>query len=324
MNDKLTKFKKVIRSANYDNTYKMAWAKSLVEIASLHSNFDTEVVIEFDEISKCFFKYYWNQTIFFNLVQGSNIKKPPLILQIVQRVIDSYFDFNGSKMPIMFERVQDTIFAKELNAKYLNAIQKISNVLKTDVSWRFLYLNRETLDLYIYEKKNDYLLINGSFVKELKENQIDLFELINYRWGLILETFNSSPRINKKVKIIDDRDIKRNSLVKFKKYLDLENPQHICSICGKVIPDNELSIDHVIPWSYLFSDDLWNLIYVHRGCNSCKNNRIPTDAEILKLKKRNFDLLKKAQVLNYKDKAIDELEMAIEHDYVDKFWMGCK
>ena len=30
------------------------------------------------------FKYYWDQTIFFNLEQGSNLKKRPTIIQIVK------------------------------------------------------------------------------------------------------------------------------------------------------------------------------------------------------------------------------------------------
>ena len=30
------------------------------------------------------------------------------------------------------------------------------------------------------------------------------------------------------------------------------------------IPSGELSVDHVIPWSYMFEDDLWNLVYVKK------------------------------------------------------------
>lgn len=36
---------------------------------------------------------------------------------------------------------------------------------------------------------------------------------------LILETFNISPRINRKVKIIDEQDVKKTTLNKLKKYL---------------------------------------------------------------------------------------------------------
>ncbi len=158
----------------------------------------------------------------------------------------------------------------------------------------------------------------------MQENCEDLFDLINYRWGMILETFNTAPRINKKVKIIDEQAIKRNSLSKFKKYLDVENPTRKCFLCGKEIKEEELSIDHVVPWSYLYSDDLWNLVYVHKSCNSTKNNVIPLEVEIIKLEERNKEMLQELKQQGKQDKIMDELELAIEKNYVRKFWIGCK
>ena len=57
---------------------------------------------------------------------------------------------------------------------------------------------------------------------------------------------NSSLRISKKVRGTEREDIKRKSLSKFKKYLDLENPNHICFHTGQIIDPKNLSIDHVI------------------------------------------------------------------------------
>ena len=110
----------------------------------------------------------------------------------------------------------------------------------------------------------------------------------------------------------------------FKKYLDVENPERICFICGKHIDNKELAIDHVIPWSYLYSDDLWNLVYVHKSCNSRKSNIIPLKEDVKKLEDRNEKLLKKLRDKGMKGKILDELDFAIKKDYVYKFWMGCK
>ena len=127
-----------------------------------------------------------------------------------------------------------------------------------------------------------------------------------------------------KVKIIDEHDVKRSSLSKFKEYLDIENPQRICFICGKHIDNPELSIDHVIPWSYLYSDDLWNLVYVHKSCNSSKSNIIPLKEDIQKLKDRNKRLLQKLEEKDVNSKIVNELDLSIQKDYVNKFWIGCK
>ena len=120
------------------------------------------------------------------------------------------------------------------------------------------------------------------------------------------------------------------ALTFFDKFLDYENEGHVCFICGKKIPSEELSRDHVIPWSYMYSDDLWNLVYVHKGCNSSKSNATPTIDEINKLKERNLKLQSELHEVwqdafgNKNAKILQEFDYAIEHDYVDKFYLGCR
>ena len=116
----------------------------------------------------------------------------------------------------------------------------------------------------------------------------------------------------------------RSSLAKFKKYLDIENPSHVCFFTGKEIPDASLSIDHVLPWSYLFSDDLWNLVYVDKSYNSVKGNKIPSGEEIGLLKARNKELHRLLCASGRKDKQTEELRLSIDNDLVGKFWVGCK
>lgn len=325
MINKLDLFKQIVREGNYDNTYKMAWARSLVEIASEVSLDGDSEIITLKQIAEKFIKYYWDQTIFFDLIQGSNPKKPPVILTLVKNLISEYYKLVENKMPELFGKIVDSILRKGLSDKYNKTVGQVASVLKNDVSWRFLFLNDKYHDeIYAYNKGDDALVIGTDLLKELHGNEQDLYDLINYRWGLILETFNSSPRINKKVKIMEEREVKRNSLVRFKKYLDLENEEHDCFICGKKIIDNQLSIDHVIPWSYMYSDDIWNLVYVHKSCNSKKTNRIPDKEAVDKLKERNIKLLDKMVNARVTKKVVDELALANERDYVNKFWIGSK
>lgn len=318
------RFTKIVRECNYDNTYKMAWGKSLVEICSSAPLQDMEIKITLKEIAHKFLKYYWNQTIFFDLVQGSNLNKPPVILTLVKSLIKKYYEAINKKQPEVFEKVEDRFQNIGLKSDYEKTLISIARILKNDVSWRFDNLNDNTDKLYKYEQNNDYLLISNTNAQILKDNEQDLYDLINYRWSLILECFNSSPRINKKVRIIDERNIKRSSLTKFKTYLDMENPNHYCFVCGKQTDTKELAIDHVIPWSYMYSDDLWNLVYVCQHCNSIKSNVIPSKNQIERLKERNNKLLNSLEKNNVSNKITDELKLAIEKDYVNKFWNGCK
>jgi len=58
----------------------------------------------------------------------------------------------------------------------------------------------------------------------------------------------------------------------------------------------DLSIDFVIPWFYLYSDDLWNLVYAHKGCDSMKSNIVPDEEITKRLQQRNESLLKLIEV----------------------------
>jgi hypothetical protein len=299
----------VIRSGDMQNTYKTAWIRAIVEICSLEEGAGT---IHFDQISRKMFGYYWNQTIFFGLEQSPNPNKRPKIYQIVVDAINTYQREFGAK-PEWFTRIEHQLSIP---------VSRISPVLCSDVSWRFPKVGSDEYQIYDLDLQNRQLVIHQPEL--IRQHSDVLFDLINYRWTQKLEEFNHSPRISKKVRGTDRESMTRGSLAKFKKYLDMENPNHICFFTGKEIPDGSLSIDHVLPWSYLFSDDLWNLVYVDRSVNSAKGNKIPTKSEIASLKARNLRLLQSLSDAGKKDKQTEELKLAIENDLVSKFWIGCK
>ena len=131
------RFTKIIRECNYDNTYKMAWAKALVEICS-NISLDSEFIsISLREIADKFLKYYWNQTIFFDLMQGTNPLKPPVILSLVKDLINKYFSAIGKKQPEVYEKVEDRFEYIGLQKDYQKTLNQITRTLKQDVSWRF-------------------------------------------------------------------------------------------------------------------------------------------------------------------------------------------
>ena len=95
----------VIKNCSVDNTYKMGWGKSIIECCNETPN---EPNISFDRISLKMFKYYWNQTIFFDLQQSPNPINPPELYTYVKEVISSYQSDYGFK-PVLFDKVEDKI-----------------------------------------------------------------------------------------------------------------------------------------------------------------------------------------------------------------------
>ena len=299
----------LIREGEMENTYKMVWIRSIVESCVLDPK---KSLIHFDQLSEKIFGYYWNQTIYFGLKQCPNLNKLPKIYQIVLEEIERYRVKFGNK-PEWFSRVRNRVEVP---------LSDISNVLKTDVCWRFPKLNGKDFDIYDLNKKNRTIKVR--YPELIKEYSDILFELINYRWTQKLEEFNHSPRISKKVLGTDRERLRRGSLSKFREYLDLENPDRICFFTNNPLSDQELSIDHILPWSYMYSDDLWNLVYVERGYNSSKSNQIPNEDVILRLEQRNQRLLNQMNGKSVSSRHKEELESSIKNDLVRKFWVGCK
>ncbi len=61
----LKEFKRVIKECKYSNTYKMAWAKAIIELSSQHfTSKDEYVDLSLFDLATKMFKYYWDQTIF--------------------------------------------------------------------------------------------------------------------------------------------------------------------------------------------------------------------------------------------------------------------
>ena len=49
---------------------------------------------------------------------------------------------------------------------------------------------------------------------------------------------------------------------------------------GDILEQNDISLDHVIPWSFMYSDDIWNLVITSKSVNSKKSNSIPSEETI--------------------------------------------
>lgn len=309
MDDYIEQFAFLIRNGDMQNTYKASWARAIVDSCLFNSE---KSVFTFEELALKIFGYYWNQSIFFALEQSPNPNKRPEIHQIVLKEIDRYQQIYGSK-PEWFSKIEDRIDVP---------VDRISNVLNKDVCWRFSKVGKETYNIYDLSRKNR--TISVLYPELIYKHADTLFELINYRWAQKLEEFNHAPRISKKVLGTDRERIRRKSLKEFRKYLDLENPSRKCFYSGEPLSDSELSIDHVLPWSYLYSDDLWNLVYVDKSYNASKSNRIPNETQIERLELRNHRLLGLARAKYFMGKHIDELELSLQNDLVRKFWVGCK
>lgn len=318
MTDYIKHWIDVIENMNNENTYKLAWGRAILELVA-EKNTPGEMLIHFEQIAHKMLKYYWNQIFFFNLKQSPQRK--PVIVQETEKCIELVNSQRGNNAPIWFDKAEH-ILQKE-DVFYQKKIRKIATTLGHDVSWRFLKANNQEYNLYLLDRKAKTVYLPKHAVSDLKEYAFVLSQLLNYRWAQLLEKFNNSPRIALKVKGISDEKIRRHSLKKYKDILisQMENGQVKDFYTGYVLNVDDISVDHVIPWSYMYSDDLWNLVLTSKSMNSSKSNSMPSETVIRRLEDRNLKLIetfdKRSQ--NYLD-----LKIAIEQNYVQKFYLAYK
>lgn len=317
----INKWLKIIDEMQNDNTYKLAFGRALIENISFekYKVVEDKVIIDFDDISECMLKYYWNQIFYFNLKQAPQLNKEPVICKDTKVLIDLYKKNTNSAIPKWYdEAIADIIrFAPEI---YDKTIKHISKTLHEHVCWRFKIVGRSEVDIYDYAPKVSKIVFTKENAQLLKEYSTIIAKLLNYKWAQLLEKFNYAPKIANKVSSISDKKLRRNSLKKYRDALLLQySGKAIDFYTGEELSPDDVSVDHVIPWSFMYSDDIWNLVLTSKSHNSSKNNSIPDEQTIKKLKERNLKLLSIVSG-NFKD----DLEISIKNNYVDRFYYECK
>jgi len=320
MEEYLAKWIRIIEEMKNDNTYKTAWGNAIIECVCLneYSTHEDKIIMEQSDIANKMIKYYWNQTIFFGLSQG---KSPEIVRQVLE-MIDKYKD-EVSTYPEPWDRVEGFFYSNE---KYYKArISKILSNARVNVCPRFRNVSKgETLDIYEILDKERKLVFNYRNVQILREYANVLMKLFNYKWAQLLERFNTSPKITKKVNAAAERKIRRGNLTKYKDLLlkFYHNKDIRDFYTGEVLDKSDIQIDHVIPWSFIFSDDIWNLVVTKSTTNLEKSNRPPTEEEIKKLRIRNLELSKNLGEFQSGHKS--SIEYALEHKTIEKLAVNMK
>lgn len=189
--------------------------KSLIELSSEIDLSKEKVIIKFGDIAKKYIKYYWNQIIFFDLKQSTNILKSPIIIKYIKELINIYIENNYELKEISKINFEKT----KIKVTYQQTIERIVDILKNDVSWRFKIINGKDTEIYNYTKGNNYIEIDTKLLKEIQNHSFELLNIIDYRWILILQSINGFPRNNKKIKLSQDDKIDENLLNNFRELL---------------------------------------------------------------------------------------------------------
>lgn len=275
----------IIKKGRKDNTYKFALAKFLIDYANkvedLQSKLDnnTNYIIEYSTIAKEFLRYYWHQIIKYKIRQNYNTEKPPLIVQILKSVFANEKTFKSYKdISEEIKLTAENQIAKKCFSEVIPRFQNIGEGNKV--------ISKKTFYEYYYENKNK-IKVYPQAIKFFKENSVFLNEAVILEWARFLEKINSGlPQLISKIEGITPQ---RSSLEKYR--IILSKYFQNCFYCEDTLTKENkklVHVDHVIPWSYIYEDELWNLVLACEKCNRKKYNSLPLDNYIKKLVDRNL------------------------------------
>lgn len=307
----------IIKKGRKDNTYKFALAKFLIDYANkvedLESKLDnnTNYLIEFSTIAKEFLRYYWHQIIKYKIRQNYNTEKPPLIVQILKSVFANEKTFKSYKdISEEIKLSAENHITKQCFSEVIPRFQNIGDGNKV--------ISKKTF--YEYYENENKIEVYPQAIKFFKDNNIFLNEAVILEWARFLEKIN--PGLPQLISKIEGVTPQRNSLEKYK--LILSKYFQNCFYCEDPLPkENKLvHVDHVIPWSYIYEDELWNLVLACEKCNRKKYNSLPSDDFLKKLIDRN---LKFTNINNIFKKSILKLDLIENHEEaIKKHYQNCR
>lgn len=138
--------------------------------------------------------------------------------------------------------------------------------------------------VYVLKKENEYCNID-------KKNTVNKTPHLHNatRFNTKKEAENMLARASKKLKdfevigldepaeVADDSKVKRKSFKTTERTIIYNKNKGRCAICGKFIPFDEFTVDHIIPLSKGGTNELKNLQCTCKTCNLIKQDILPED-----------------------------------------------
>ncbi|KGP74268.1 HNH endonuclease [Pontibacillus yanchengensis] len=289
-------------------TYKFGLVKSIIE--NLYQVND-QLEITYDQLAFSFSKIYWNLVIHHELQQGTTGSAVQNNLEEIQQKYNLPRDFS-------FDR---------LNSRtQLEIIKKVKAVMKTNV-FGALYGDTKGL-FYAFDHKREYLRLNKPVHIFMMKYQALIVDLVNYHMAKMIEKLNDTPNINYLLEKVESI-ARRGSLKPFERIL-ITYFEQTCFYCGKSLHtrNSKTHVDHFIPWSFVQSDQIWNLVLACSQCNTSKNDKIPERSFLNNILERNKILVNETQLtenmselITYQDKKIEMLyDYSIQNGF-NEIWV---
>lgn len=254
------------RDASMSSSYKPALLKALVRIVRA----DGDPTVSLLRIGHEFVELFWVQTVIFRLRQAATVMAEPEVVRRIRSVSELSGVRHLRDLPRDARERLDRAMARVLTINVLDRFHRSAPPSMGPLySWRPGGTSIEFDPVAL-----DFVRASGHALETIA----------NHWWARYLERVNLlAPLIIEKV----ERDgAERGSLAKYLKILRATDGT-ACFYCDRPLDGGVKShIDHVIPWSFLLADPLWDLVLACASCNLAKSDTLPQERYFDKLAAR--------------------------------------
>ena len=288
------------------STYKYALMKALIE--NLYEvNEDLELT--YNQLAYTFTKVYWNLIVQHHLIyqnQGKTARVATIMKEEQVR--------HSIPSQMVFDKIPDSV--------QVSLVNKVKTTMKQNVFGALYGDTGETF--YAFDHRTERLRFSPAVHKFMMNYQRLIVQLTNYHMAAMIEKLNDVPHINHLLEKVESI-AKRGSLRPYEKIL-LSHFEAKCFYCGKKLTgqNGETHVDHFIPWSFVQSDQIWNLVLACNTCNTSKSDKLPKKGYLITIVSRNKELalepLLVGQMGNYNEKKLVRMyDYSIKNGY-DVLW----
>lgn len=276
-------FTRFFNSSKMSSTYKPVFLKALLDVGDLDDpskagkivgrkwlrEEDGKLFVKLDFVAVRFAKYYWDMEHTFKLKQ-SHSPDDANVLKIIRGALDHH-----KKPPTVAALANDRMAG-----------------FRTDVIQRSIrpqVLKRLPNDMpSLYKKENaNEISLGAEIVEYAHQHKAMLTHGLNYVIAKYLEKINrGTPNIAKKVSHhlgpIHRPQLCRKSVGDMRGWQDSR-----CFYCGRKYEAHH--VDHVIPFNFVFSTDLYNCVLACQRCNCKKSDILPDKDRFGEVLERNLE-----------------------------------
>lgn len=263
---------------NKSESYKLFWFKAILHEVSLGRSY-----IPFRELIERMIVDAWYMVCEYKLNLGPADTLEKTVLYIAEK--ENFLPTEKEEVLLSYLRYSDDKTLKNyMKVLALNVPYRLQAPLIPTPDSKLWYrtnaisdyINSQDGVIYLIEHNgslDNRIIINELWMDYLQSNLGILTGWTDFNLITYLQRRNPTvPGISNKIYPPQER--KLAAATNYWKYIiQRSDVEDIYS--GVILTTRGMSIDHFVPWSYVASDELWNLIPTERSINSSKSNNLP-------------------------------------------------